>query len=159
MKKIVTLVSALFVLLACEKKEENETQQPVIVGFWEMTDLELSGQITILGQTIPVNGEGDKYAGGFDIRADNSTVYDASCDVIVNIPGIEPQNFPFERMGSGTWSLTNDNSELRIVESNGQTTIFPIKALTANIMIIEQDTSFSFMGNGATFEYEVTLEK
>ena len=79
--------------------------------------------------------------------------------MIMNIPGIGQQNFPFERIGSGTWSLTNNNSELRVEESDGSVTIFPIKVLTENLMIVEQDSAFTFMGASGNLEYEVTLEK
>ncbi len=159
MKRILAIGLTLLVLAACKKREENTGPDQIIVGYWAMTDLELTGSLSLAGQQIPITGEGENYSGGYNIKSDNTADYDAACDVLMNIPGIGPQSFPFERTGSGTWSLTNNSTELRVVEGNGTVTIFPIKVLTENVMIIEQDSTFNLMGAAGSIEYEVTLEK
>ena len=161
MKRIVIISLAIVTIMACKKKEEPTPPGPNewIVGYWEMTDLEVSGNITVGTTGIPVNGEGENFSGGYQLNADKSASYDASCDVILNIPGIGQQTIPYSRMGTCTWKLTNNATVLEVVESNGQTTIFPIKVITANILIVEQDSTFNMGGFSGTINYEVTLEK
>ncbi len=160
MKKIIALSLSILVLAACKKREDQPSgPDQFIVGYWEMTDLEVTGNLTVAGNPIPITGEGTNYSGGYNLKSDKTADYDASCDVVLNIPGIGQQSFPFERNGSGTWSLANNNTELRVVEGNGTTTIFPIKVLTENIMIVEQDSTFNMGAFSGSINYEVTLEK
>jgi len=161
MKRFIIFSLSLLVLAACKKKDEPATPGPNdwIVGYWEMTDLGVTGNINAGGTTIPINGDGENFSGGYQLNADKTATYDASCDVVLNIPGIGQQTIPYSRMGSGTWKLTSNNTVLEVQENTGQTTIFPIKVLTANILIVEQDSTINMAGFSGTISYEVTLEK
>lgn len=161
MKKLTYFFALTLVLLACKKEEDPTPAGPNewIVGNWSMTDLEVAGNINLAGTAIPINGAGESFTGGYQFNSDKSTTFDAACDVVLNIPGIGEQTVPYGRVGSGTWKLTNNATVLEVIESNGQTTIFPIKVLTANILIVEQDSTFNMAGFSGTINYEVTLEK
>jgi hypothetical protein len=161
MRKLTLLLALFAVLLACKKEDKTAPPGPNewLVGNWSITDLEVSGNIDFAGTVIPINGEGENFAGGFQFNNDKSAAFDATCDVLLNIPGLGQQTVPYGRVGTGTWKLTNNATILEVVESTGQTTIFPIKVLTANIMIVEQDSSFNMAGFSGSINYEVTLEK
>jgi hypothetical protein len=159
MKKFLTLCLIAFTLLACKKKEETpDGPAQWIVGYWMLNDLEVSGNITVAGTAIPVNGDGKNFAGGFNLKSDNSATYDASCDIELVIPGLGTQTIPFQQAGSGNWKLTTNNTKLEVTNGTS-TTVYPIKVLTNNIMILEQDSTFNMMGVSGTLNYEVTLMK
>jgi len=160
MKKLIALSAALMLLAGCKK----ETPTPPgpnewIIGYWQMTDLDVTGSVTVAGTAVPIIGQGENFSGGFQLNSDKSASYDATCDVALTITGFPPQSVPYSKIGSGTWKLTNNATVLEVQESNGQTTIFPIKVLTANIMIVEQDSTLNMGGLSGSLTYQVTLEK
>lgn len=161
MKNILIISVALLTVLACKKKEEPKPAGPEqwAVGYWTMTDLEVSGNVDIAGTPIPLSGEGKNYVGGFQLNSNKTGSFDFSCDIDLIIPGIGTQTIPYAQSGSGTWTLINNNTELEIKETGGPTTIYPIKVITETIMILEQDSTFNMGGFSGTLNYEVTLKK
>lgn len=161
MKKYVFALSLIAALAACKKDEPVAEEGPEdwIVGYWAMTDLDVSGSLTGGGLTIPITGSGENYQGGYQLNANYSADYDASCDINIVIPGAGTQSFPFVRAGVGTWKLTNNNTVLEVEESTGQTSVFPIKVITKSLMILEQDSVINMAGFSGNISYEVTLEK
>lgn len=160
MKKLIAFSAAILLLTACKK----ETPAPPgpnewIVGYWQMTDLEVSGNVTIGGNPLPLTGNGSNYTGGYQLNANKTANYDFSCDVELIIPVLGSFPLPFSQQGNGTWKLENSNKSLIVTDVNGQITTFPIKVLTENIMILEQDTVINMATVTGVINYEVTLEK
>lgn len=160
MKKLIAFSAAILLFAGCKK----DTPAPPgpnewIVGYWQMTDLDVTGSINVAGNALPIIGQGENFSGGFNLNANKTATYDAACDVALTIPGLPSQSVPYSMMGNGTWKLTNNATILEVLESTGQTTIFPIKVLTANIMIVEQDSTFNMAGVSGSLTYEVTLKK
>ena len=147
------------VLFACKKKNEDGGSggnTDPLVGNWRIDEIDIEGSTDLGGTTINFTGEGENMTGGYNVKADGTMTYDVSYDLVLNLTPLPSQSIPVSQSGSGTWQEVND--ELIIVDQNG-TTIYPIKVATANILILEQDTTINQGGIMADMELEITLRK
>ena len=163
MKRILLGLTIALAIVSCKKKTTTQTPdgpEQWIVGYWEMTDLEVSGSVDVGGNAVPLTGDGSNFVGGYQLNSDKTASYDFSCDLEIVIPVMGTFPIPFAQKGSGTWALKNSNKLLVVTNTtSGQVSEFPIKVITENIMILEQDSTFNMGGVSGTLNYEVTLEK
>ena len=159
MKKFLLISVAFLALAACKKDEPAPGPNEWIVANWKMTDLEVTGNVTIAGNQVPLTGEGSNYQGGYTANADKTANFDFSCDVEVVIPLVGSFPFPYSEKGTGTWRFEDNNRTLIVTTAAGTVKVYPLKVLTENIMIIEQDSTFDMGGFSGKLNFEVTMEK
>lgn len=161
MKKLIAIAVVIFALTSCKKETPAPAPGPNewIVGNWKMTDLEVSGTVNVAGNLLPLTGEGSNYQGGYTAKSDKTATFDFSCDIEVVVPVLGSFPFPYSETGTGTWRLEDNNKTLIVTTAAGTVKVYPLKVLTENIMIIEQDTLFDMMGFSGELNYEITMEK
>ena len=158
MKKVLVLLLMAVVLFSCKKKNDDggSAATDPLVGNWVIDEIDLTGNTNLGGTTINFTGEGQNMTGGYDVKADGTMTYDVSYDLVLNLTPLPPQTIPVTQSGSGTWKKENNN--LIINDQNG-TTVYPIKVVTADILILDQDTTINQGGVMADLELEITLRK
>lgn len=158
MKKGVIILSVILVALACKKESEDggggAPPADLVVGNWLLDELEFEGETDFMGTPIPISGEGKNITGGYNLNADGTMDYDYSCDLEISALQM---SLPFSASGSGTWEKNGQEITLNDTQTGSQT--YDIKAVTNNILILEQDTVINQGGVMAELELDITLRK
>lgn len=157
MKKVMILALSVLFLAACKKKEKDGVKADSLVGYWKLDEITFTGNTSFGGNNINFTGEGEDYEGGYYLNADGTMSYDTKYNLVANLTPLPPQSFPVDVSGSGTWKREG-NTAIILTDQNGTQTL-PIKAETAAILILKQDSTYNLMGQAAKLKLEITLRK
>ncbi len=157
MKKNLPLLLVVLVVFACKKKDDGgPAAVDPLVGNWVIDEIDLTGSTVFSGTTINFTGEGANMVGGYNLKADGTMTYDTQYDLVINLTPLPSQTIPVDQSGSGTWKKEGNN--LIVTDQNGSQ-VYPIKVVSGDVLILEQDTVFNQGGISADVELEITMRK
>ncbi len=158
--KLAALILLSSLVIACSKEDDDAqpTNEEQLSGRWDLTDIDASGTISFMGQTIPFVTTNSTIDPGsyFDFSLNPQEVdYDASATV--EISAGTTFDVPYARSGQGTWQLKGRDS--LIVTEQGQVTRYYILGCSDTRLTLRSQQVVTFSGQNIDAEVEAVLER
>ena len=156
MKKILALAVVVALAAGCTK---DPTLADRMEGDWLVNDITASGQITILGTSVPLiaNDKSITSKSTFTmIQEPNSATY--SVDAVLEVSAGTTFDFPWQQSGSGTWETIPGNGiapDSVYLVTDSSTTKYEVLNLLDNDVRLRTLTAVDFQGQGINLLLEM----
>ena len=156
MKKILALAVVVALAAGCTK---DPTLADRMEGDWLVNDITASGQITILGTTVPLiaNDKSITSTSTFTmIQEPNSATY--SVDAVLEVSAGTTFDFPWQQSGSGTWETIPGNGvapDSVYLVTDSSTAKYEVLNLLDNDVRLRTLTAVDFQGQGINLLLEM----
>lgn len=165
----VVFLSVTF--FSCSSDDDNSGEEEIsIVGTWELTEMNYDGTTTIEFEGIPVpvsiEGVGEDIDAQIVFEEDPNTVSSSgtltSVVTITVLTESTTEEFPIdlsEFVTSGSWTISEDESTLIVVDSEGTEQTFDINALTETTLDLTTEQEIMFDGMTVDVTMNVILTR
>ena len=156
MKKILALAVVVALAAGCTK---DPTLADRMEGNWLVNDITASGQITILGTTVPLiaNDKSITSTSIFTmIQEPNSVAY--SVDAVLEVSAGTTFDFPWQQGGNGTWQTIPGNGvapDSVYLVTDSSTAKYEVLNLLDNDVRLRTLTAVDFQGQGINLLLEM----
>jgi len=156
MKKLLALAVVVALASSCKK---DPTLADRLEGAWLVNDITASGQITILGTSVPLiaNDKSILPTSIFTmIQEPNSVAYNV--DAVLEVNAGTTFDFPWQQGGSGTWQTIPGNGvapDSVYLVTDSSTTKYEVLNLLDNDVRLRTLTAIDFQGQGINLLLEM----
>ena len=156
MKKILALAVVVALAAGCTK---DPTLADRMEGDWLVNDITASGQITILGTSVPLiaNDKSITSTSIFTmIQEPNSVAY--SVDAVLEVSAGTTFDFPWQQGGNGTWQTIPGNGvapDSVYLVTDSSTAKYEVLNLLDNDVRLRTLTAVDFQGQGINLLLEM----
>lgn len=156
--QISAALLSVAILASCSREDDEPTNEEQMSGRWNLTDIDASGTISVLGQTVPFVTTGATIDPGsyFDFTLEPQEV-DYNASATVQVSAGQDFEIPYSQSGQGTWVLKGRDSI--IVTEQGETTRYGILGWTDTRMILRSNQSITFGGQQINAQLEAVIER
>lgn len=169
--KTLFVVFLSVTLFSCSSDDDNSGEEEIsIVGAWDLSEMNYDGTTTIEFEGIPVpvtvEGVGEDIDAQIVFEEDPNTVSSSgtltSVATITVLTESTTEEFPIdlsEFVTSGTWTISEDESTLIVVDSEGTEQTFDINALTETSLDLTTEQEIIFDGMTVDVTMNVILTR